>query len=111
MAEQEERKRETRVVRCSIPNGIELSFFAPGHDDGTGHKHFVRSGEPVTLAGPSAVEAGVNNPDLAGVENVVDAEWWDRWLAQNPNHPAVASGAIAVVDPEDSEDGRNQPAR
>jgi hypothetical protein len=90
--------RETVKVLCSVPNGIELRTYAPGYDDGTGTGNQIapRVGDVITLAGPSALMAGVNAPEGVPVETEVDAAAWGRWLDQNEKHqhPLIASGQV-----------------
>lgn len=87
-------------IGCRIVNGVKLRLFKEGYDDGTGKCPIVPSGEQVTLAGPSARDAGTCAPGEGdpSITMVSDAFWKD-WVAQNKGkNPLFDLGHIYDFD-------------
>jgi hypothetical protein len=94
-------------IACRQVNGVRIRLFKPGYDDGTGDgvKPIVGDGPLVLLRGPSPVHAGAGDTgslSSAPVINEVDADFADKWFAQNENNPLVKQGFVYRV-----EDGPN----
>ncbi len=94
-------ERRKVQVACYQPGGLMLRLFRPGYNDGIGQIPMV-DGVGVRLTGPSSMTAGgVGNPgssDLPGITDV-DAEWWERWVAQNKGkNPLYDEGLIRLVE-------------
>lgn len=96
-------------VACRQINGVTIALFKPGYDDGTGsgYKPIVRDGDPIVLKGPSALHTGAGNTEGAGLEagiTHVDADFMERWLAQNKDkNPLLNMGMIQVLGPVEEE--------
>lgn len=96
-------------VACRQINGVTIALFKPGYDDGTGsgYRPIVRDGSPVVLKGPSSLHTGAGNTGGAGLEagiTEVDADFMERWIAQNKDkNPLLNFGMIQVLGPADEE--------
>jgi hypothetical protein len=86
----------TVKVFCAVPNGLRLRLFKR-FDDGTGLKSLVPSGEEVVLQGP---RSPASDFEAKPVENVVPAEFWDRWLEANEGSTLVSERLVYAEDPE-----------
>ncbi len=73
---------ETVTLHCSHPNGVLLRLFEM-RDDGLGfpYAHLVES-------------LTVQN----GVTHGVDADFFNKWIAQNADNSLVTSGAIHAAE-------------
>lgn len=110
-----ERAEERRTVKvaCTFPNGLMIRKSKPGVDDGTGdgEKMPAHDGPGVRLNGPSALHTGVGatqRDDLPPGITEVDGEWWDAWLAQNPENPLITQKVIYLLE-EDEPDPNPTP--
>lgn len=73
----DEAKRPTVTVNCSgIPMGVRLNTFDP-HD-------------------PRTVE-------IRPGQNTVDKEFWDNWVAANPQSSILTGGQVSVLKEEDKD--------
>lgn len=64
-------KRRDLIVRCTVPNGIELRVFEMGLEVPTNKDHqLARLKETFQLR--------------CGDRNIVPARFWDQWKEQNP---------------------------
>lgn len=84
-------ERRTTLVRCTIPQGVVLrrEKWVDGPESGTWVSRYV--GDPVTL------KTG---------DNAVDAEFWQAWLAEHPDHPLLEGGALDFKREENEDDGQ-----
>ncbi len=101
-----ERVRTVKVT-CDVVNGVMIRISKPGYDDGTfdGAKMAAWDGPGIRLNGPSALRAGAGNSDGLNQrpgETEVDAEWFDRWLAQNELNPLVAGGHVRKAEEKEN---------
>lgn len=89
---------DRRIVKiaCNIQNGVVLHLFT--HTKGEmGEPRVLRDGATVRLAGPVGVMGGTNQSpsEWPAVITEVDAEWWEKWKAQNIGKNALLDhGAI-----------------
>jgi hypothetical protein len=82
---QQEKKRPTVNVTCSIPNGLRISLHQV-HEGLMGAKSQVPIGDIVELKG--------------GANPGIDKEWFDAWLEENKNLSVVTSGQVTAADEE-----------
>jgi hypothetical protein len=100
--------RKTIKIFCRIANGVALRLTKKGYDDGTGHCPQIQDGDAVTLRGPSALHAGVNDHGAhnqsPAVENEIDAEFWTKWSEQNARNPFLMQKMIFSPEAEQRTD-------
>ena len=92
---------KTVKVACHVPNGLTVCLFKQGFDDGTGVNPTVRDGDWVKLKGPASLHTGAgatSRPDAAPGIIEVNAEWFDKWWAQNQKNPMVEMKLIGKVE-------------
>jgi hypothetical protein len=82
---QQEKKRPTVNVTCSIPNGLRISLHQV-------HKGLMGAESRVPLGDIVELKAGANPG--------IDKEWFDAWLEENKNLSVVTSGQVTAADEE-----------
>lgn len=79
--------KEVIAVGCKLPHGIHLDIRKLGEQT-----------ERVTLKGTNSLQSGiVQRISMIGgfaVTEGVPKEFFDKWMADNANHPAVKNGLI-----------------
>lgn len=98
----------TVSVACKLPNGLILRVFGmteryePVMGGGSRKvEEAAQVGEAVTIKGYAAPFGKDPKTPVAGgyaITTGVDADLWDRWLAQNAEHPAVKAGLIFAAE-------------
>lgn len=94
---------QTITVACKLPHGLVLQlqreekFQEPSLGGYRDAKRFVKEGDPVTIKGWARPADQAPLVPIAGgfaLTHGVDAEFWDKWLEQNAEHPSVKGGFI-----------------
>lgn len=79
-------------VACTVPNGLALQLLEP-FDDGSGLPAMRRVGPRVVIKGSVSPRSDLaNGPEITEI----DAEFWEKWLAQNKDTALVTEKAVRL---------------
>ncbi|MDQ0507404.1 hypothetical protein [Xanthobacter agilis] len=102
----------TVTVACKLPHGLVLRTFIMNKryeailGGGTREvEEAAQVGHMVTIKGYAAPHGHAPNAPVSGgyaLTSGVDADFWDEWLRQNAEHPAVKAGLIFATERVDT---------